>query len=111
MRTISAISPLMKHKTNSFSVAGLRPLAAALTTALFTLAIFRPAVGAEADAGPIPSLKLLAEGFSAPSVLVSIPDGSGRLLVAEQAAPFISSTAKEKSPSNRSWISAARYVS
>lgn len=31
------------------------------------------------------ALELVADGFDAPSVLVSIPDGSGRLLVADQA--------------------------
>jgi glucose/arabinose dehydrogenase len=53
--------------------------------ALLTLTAFRPASGAEADAGSAIGLKLIAEGFSAPVVLVSIPDASGRLLVADQA--------------------------
>jgi hypothetical protein len=33
----------------------------------------------------VASLKLLAEGFAAPIALCSLPDGSGRLLVADQA--------------------------
>ncbi|MBI3418022.1 MAG: PQQ-dependent sugar dehydrogenase [Verrucomicrobia bacterium] len=37
------------------------------------------------DTTPKVSLKLLAEGFAAPIVLTSLPDGSGRLLVADQA--------------------------
>lgn len=43
------------------------------------------ATAAETSAGPNISLKLIAEGLSAPNVLVSIPDGSGRLLVADQS--------------------------
>jgi len=40
---------------------------------------------AETNAASNIGLKLIAEGFNAPAVLVSIPDGSGRLLVADQA--------------------------
>ena len=57
----------------------------AIVTALLTLHTARPVAGAEADAAPSIGLKLLADGFTAPGVLVSIPDGSGRLLVADQA--------------------------
>ena len=38
-----------------------------------------------ADAAPQVELKLLAEGFTAPIALTSLPDGSGRLIVADQA--------------------------
>lgn len=38
-----------------------------------------------AEAAPGPALKLLAEGLTAPITLCSLPDGSGRLLVADQA--------------------------
>ncbi len=40
---------------------------------------------AETNSGSGIGLKLLAEGLGAPETLVSIPDGSGRLLLAEQA--------------------------
>ena len=56
-----------------------------LLTALLALAAFRPAIAAEADDGAAIGLKLIADGFGAPTVLVSVPDGSGRLLVADQA--------------------------
>jgi glucose/arabinose dehydrogenase len=51
---------------------------------LIALAGLPPAVGAEASAGSTIGLKLMVEGIGAPMVLVSIPDGSGRLLLAEQ---------------------------
>ena len=43
--------------------------------------------GLAQGAGPTPEvgLKLLADGFAAPTALVSMTDGSGRLLVADQA--------------------------
>src|SRR5688572_22727599 len=56
-----------------------------LLTALLVLAAFHPATRAETNVGSNIDLKLIAEGFNAPSALVSIPDGSGRLLVADQA--------------------------
>src|SRR5436190_10090970 len=54
-------------------------------TAFLGLAGIYSALSAEADAGPAISLKLMTEGLGAPIGLVPIPDGSGRLLVAEQA--------------------------
>ena len=42
-------------------------------------------IAAEADVGSNIGLKLMADGFGAPIGLAPIPDGSGRLLVAEQA--------------------------
>jgi hypothetical protein len=42
------------------------------------------AMAAATNAGSNISLKLIAEGLNAPTVLASIPDGSGRLLVADQ---------------------------
>lgn len=56
-----------------------------LLATLIALAALRPAGGADADSGSNIGLKLIAEGFGAPIALASIPDGSGRLLVAEQA--------------------------
>ena len=56
-----------------------------LFAALLALAAFDPLAGAAEDAGSAVGLKLVAEGFGAPCVLAALPDGSGRLLVAEQA--------------------------
>ena len=42
-----------------------------LLTALLALAAFRPAIAAEADDGAAIGLKLIADGFGAPTVLVS----------------------------------------
>src|SRR5215510_12981103 len=53
-----------------------------LLTALLTLDTVRALAGAEP--APTIGLKLLAEGFGAPTVLASIPDGSGHLLLADQ---------------------------
>lgn len=44
-----------------------------------------PVTGAEADGGSNVGLKLIIEGLSAPMALASVPDDSGRLLVAEQS--------------------------
>lgn len=56
-----------------------------LLAALLALATLHPTNGAEPDSGATVGLKLIADGFGAPTVLVSVPDGSGRLLVAEQS--------------------------
>jgi len=74
----------MNHDTSQFPFARLRPIAACLAITLFTFTMFRLAIGAKAQAGQVIGLKLSAEGFSAPSILVSIPDGSGRPLVADR---------------------------
>ena len=63
----------------------IRPLTVGLLAALLGLASSQPSIAAEADAGSNIGLKLMAEGFGAPIGLAPIPDGSGRLLVAEQA--------------------------
>lgn len=60
-------------------------VSAQIAAGCLALTAFHPTAGAAADANTAIELKLVAEGFSAPSVLVSIPDGSGRLLVADQA--------------------------
>jgi len=52
---------------------------------LIALAGLSPAFGAEASGGSAIGLKLMVEGIGAPITLVPIPDGSGRLLVAEQS--------------------------
>lgn len=52
---------------------------------LIALGSFRVSVAADAGAGSNVGLKLIAEGLNAPMALVSIPDGSRRLLVADQS--------------------------
>ena len=59
------------------------PLAVLLGLNLFQLV--QQAMAAETNAGSNIGLKLIAEELNAPTVLVSIPDGSGRLLVADQS--------------------------
>lgn len=72
------------HDSNHGS--GVRLRTVGLLAALLALTPFTPTTAAaEADTNLTIGLKLIAEGFGAPSVLVSIPDSSGRLLVAEQA--------------------------
>jgi hypothetical protein len=55
-----------------------------LLVALLGLAAMNPTFSAKADAGSIISLRMMTEGLGAPIGLVSIPDGSGRLLVPPQ---------------------------
>ena len=62
-----------------------RLLTLGLLAAQMGFAVLSPARAAEASAGSNIGLKLLAEGFGAPAALLSIPDGSGRLLVSDQA--------------------------
>ena len=56
-----------------------------LLAALLGFNSFQPAVASETNAGSNIGLKLIAEGLNAPTTHVSIPDGSGRLLVADQS--------------------------
>src|ERR1043166_8821937 len=56
-----------------------------LLAALLALVAIRPATTADAATDTSIGLKLMTEGLGAPIGLVPIPDGSGRLLVAEQA--------------------------
>jgi glucose/arabinose dehydrogenase len=63
----------------------MNTLTAGLLATLLALTPFTPATAVETNTSSNIGLKLIAEGFGAPSVLVSIPDSSGRLLVAEQA--------------------------
>jgi glucose/arabinose dehydrogenase len=72
----------MNQDSSAASFAWLRSVAAGLVTFL-ALGFVEPVSGA--DIASAIGLKLLAEGFSAPDVLNSLPDGSGRLLVADQA--------------------------
>jgi hypothetical protein len=62
----------------------IRPLTVGLLV-LLGLASSQPSIAAEVDAGSNIGLKLMTERMGAPIGLVPIPDGSGRLLVAEQA--------------------------
>ena len=63
----------------------VRLLTVGLLAALHSLSSFQLAMAAETNAASNIGLKLIAEGLNAPTVLVSIPDGSGRLLVADQS--------------------------
>jgi len=61
------------------------PILAGVLLALFALSSFQRSSAAETNSGSNIGLKLIAEGLNAPTVLVSMPDSSGRLLVADQA--------------------------
>jgi glucose/arabinose dehydrogenase len=74
----------MTHDKSHVASKLLRPLATGALAALFALTVTRPTAAAEADAGSNIGLKLMVEGIGAPTALVSLPDGSGRLLLAEQ---------------------------
>ncbi len=66
--SITAINMRMRKLLSSLSAAGV--FAAALATTNLLAA---------------PSLKPFSEGFTAPTTLVELPDGSGRMLLADQA--------------------------
>ena len=69
-------------KTN-FSTAPL--LRRTLAMALPCLALgFLAMPAAAADTKPVAGLQLIAEGFTSPLDLLSLPDGSGRLLISDQ---------------------------
>ena len=53
--------------------------------ALFAFVATWPRAVAETNAAPTIGLKLIADGLSAPMALAALPDGSGRLLIAEQS--------------------------
>ena len=74
----------MNHHISPRSSAMLHPVRVGVLTIFLILTALHPAIGAEADGGANIGLKLIAEGLGAPSAMVAIPDGSGRLLVAEQ---------------------------
>jgi glucose/arabinose dehydrogenase len=77
-----AIRMKTPHSNHSSRV---RLLAVGLLTALLALSSSQLSNAAETNAASNIGLKLIAEGLNAPTVLVSIPDGSGRLLVADQS--------------------------
>ena len=60
------------------------PGARLIAIGLLALTHFTPATAVETNSSSNIDLKLLAEGLGAPVTLVSIPDGTGRWLVAEQ---------------------------
>src|SRR5688572_21597795 len=74
-------TPDLKHSSRARLLTSL--LAVLLGLNLFQLV--QQAMAAETNAGSNIGLKLIAEELNAPTVLVSIPDGSGRLLVADQS--------------------------
>ena len=75
----------MKHETSSLCSGWVRQVCALLVAMSFAFAALRPIAAAETNPTSTLGLKLLADGLGAPIALLSIPDGSGRLLVAEQA--------------------------
>jgi glucose/arabinose dehydrogenase len=75
----------MNDKNLRVSLTSLRAFAAGPLALLIALTAFRSAAAAEVDAASNIGLKLLTEGLGAPIGLAPVPDGSGRLLLAEQA--------------------------
>jgi glucose/arabinose dehydrogenase len=75
----------MNHNMTSLSAAWLRPVRTGLLATCLALVTLHPTSAAETDTGSNIGLKLIAEGLSAPMALAALPDGSGRLLVAEQS--------------------------
>ena len=63
----------------------LRQMRAGLLVVFLALDALRPIAAVETNTVSNIGLKLVAENLKAPTALVSIPDGSGRLLVADQA--------------------------
>src|SRR4051794_41048179 len=63
----------------------LRQMRAGLFVGFLALGALRPIAASETNTLSNIGLKLIAENLKAPVALVSIPDGSGRLLVADQA--------------------------
>jgi hypothetical protein len=78
----------MTHESSIVSSTLLRPVTPGALAAFLALTAFHPTSAAEADAGSNIGLKLIAEGLSAPMALAAIPDGSGRLLVAENGGSY-----------------------
>src|SRR5688572_9511755 len=74
----------LMNRRSFFSPTLLRQIRMPVLAVLLALVALRPAA-AETNASSNIGLKLLADGLGAPIALASIPDGSGRLLVAEQA--------------------------
>ena len=72
------------NRTPFFGPTLLRQIRTTVMAVLLVLVALRPAA-AETNAASNIGLKLLADGLGAPIALASIPDGSGRLLIAEQA--------------------------
>src|SRR5688572_17384634 len=75
----------MNDETLLISPARLRPIATALFASMLARTSFHPTSVAGAETYTAFGLKLIGEAIGAPSALAAIPDGSGRLLVSEQA--------------------------
>src|SRR5262245_42127850 len=74
----------MNRDRSFLSLAWPRPARSIVLAACLIAAAPHRAMGADAEPASNVALKLIAEGLGAPIALVPIPDGSGRLLVAEQ---------------------------
>jgi glucose/arabinose dehydrogenase len=82
MNHLSPPAPTAAGRRPSARVTSLlRQMCGGVFVLFVALAVLRPVIAGETNIG----LKLLAENLKAPLALVSIPDGSGRLLVADQA--------------------------
>ena len=78
---LSASFAFFGHSLSPFGMSRI------LTVALLALAsLLQPAAGASADDGPAPGLKLIAEGFSAPSALGNRAEISPMMKMMEMAA-------------------------
>lgn len=75
----------MNHETPSSLPPMFRLLPASLLSLLLAFAGSQPAAVAETNNVSNIGLKLVAEGMGAPMALAALPDGSGRLLLAEQS--------------------------
>jgi glucose/arabinose dehydrogenase len=70
----------VKHN-DTFSRSMLRPVVALVSGLILAGAL---AMSSKASESPRVGLKQIAEGFTSPLNLVSVPDGSGRILIADQ---------------------------
>ncbi|HAB15800.1 MAG TPA: hypothetical protein DCE44_05050, partial [Verrucomicrobiales bacterium] len=76
--------PLMNHRSTS-RLRMIRPIRVGILLVAFALTASWPRAVAETNAAPTIGLKLITEGTGAPMALVPTPDGSGRMLLAEQS--------------------------
>src|SRR6266498_2050152 len=77
--------PTIGSENRRLRLSSETPLRRSFIARLLALAVLAIATARGAEPASQIGLKLLAEGFTAPTVLISLDDGSGRLLVADQA--------------------------
>jgi hypothetical protein len=76
---------LMNHDTPRSLPPMQRVLPSCILVLIMAFAAARAGAGAETNIASNIGLKIITEGFGAPIALAAIPDGSGRLLLAEQS--------------------------